>query len=119
MFGLFKKKDPYLENVGAILHQALKPRMPLENAYNVAEECLGKLKADISSGAFQDGANPDEKIMAYYCICIMIEELREEGDNESESRCVLTAIGLKVDIDKFQDISPLEKGICLYGEHVI
>ena len=60
-----KKKDPYLENVGAILHQVLKPALPLENAYNLAEECLGDLKNDISSGAFQDGANPDEKIMAY------------------------------------------------------
>jgi hypothetical protein len=120
MFGIFeRKKDPYLEAIGAILHQIFKSRMPLDNAYNVAEECLGKLRNDISSGAFQDGANPDEKIMAYYCLCTMIEELEQGGDDETKGVCLVAAIWLKVDIDNFQDTSPLEKGICLYGEHVI
>ncbi len=120
MFDFFKKKnDPYMENVAAILHQALKAMLPLENAYGVAEECLGKLRGEISAGVFQDGENPDEKIMAIYCFCVMADELRQEGDGESELKCVMAVMLLKGDVDKFQDISPLEKGISLYGEHVI
>ena len=67
MFGFLKKKDPYLKNVGAILHKSLGKMMPLENAYGLAEECLAQLRINITKGAFQNGPNPDEKMMAYYC----------------------------------------------------
>ena len=51
MFGFFKKKmekDPYLEKVASILHQTIGTTLPLENAYNLAEECLHELKNNIS-----------------------------------------------------------------------
>jgi hypothetical protein len=72
IFNLFRKKaakDPYLEKVASILHSTLRPMMPIQNAYDLAAECLGELKSNISKGMFRDGANPREAVMAYYSLC--------------------------------------------------
>lgn len=74
-FDIFEKKtakDTYIEKVASILHTTIGPMMPLQNAYNLAEECLGELKGNISKGTFRDGAHPRETVMAYYSLCSMV-----------------------------------------------
>ena len=86
LFDIFKKKtgkDQYLEKVASILHSTIGPMMPLQNAYNLAAECLGELKGNISKGMFHDGANPREIVMAYYSLCSMLRESSLNDDRET------------------------------------
>ena len=122
MFGLFKKKntqDPYLEKVAAILHTTMAPMMPLQNAYNLAEECLGELKVHISNGMFRPGANPRETVMAYYCLCSMVKESGSGDDKQMVFKISIMARVLASAFKDQQSFTPLEKGICLFGEQTL
>lgn len=122
MFGLFKKKitqDPYLAKVAAILHTTMAPMMPLQNAYSLAAECLGELQGHISNGTFHPGPNPREAVMAYYCLCSMV---RESGSSDDKQIVLKISIMARLLANKFQDqqtFTPLEKGICLFGEQTL
>lgn len=119
MFGLFKRKppqDPYLEKVAAILHDYMKPMMPLQNAYGLASECLGELKGHISKGTFQPGQAPREEVMAYYCLCSMVRESGSSGDKTVVLQISTMAHLLAEKFVNQQNFTPLEKGICLFGE---
>ena len=122
MFGFFKKtscKDQYLLKVAAILHENIGPTLPLENAYNLAQECLSELKAHISNGTFHDGRNPNEKIMAYYSMCNMISETSSADDKTIVLKLSVMAGILKGKLGSFENMTPLEKGIWLFGEQVL
>ena len=122
MFGLFKKKntqDPYLVRVAAILHTTMAPMMPLQNAYNLAAECQGELQGRISNGTFRPGPNPREAVMAYYCLCSMV---RESGSSDGKQIVLKVSIMAHLLASEFQDqqgFTPLEKGICLFGEQTL
>lgn len=122
LFELFKKKagkDQYLEKVASILHSTIGPMMPIESAYSLAAECLGELKGNISKGMFRDGANPREAVMAYYSLCSMV---RESSLNDDKVTVSMVSIMAQVLADEFKDksnLTPLEKGICLFGEHAL
>lgn len=120
MFGLFKKKkEPYLERVASILHQTIGPTLPLENAYNLAEECLQELRSNISRGMFQDGANPRENIMAYYSLCSMVNESSASDDKMDVLKISIMAQLLKEKLGEFESMSSLEKGIWQFGEQAL
>lgn len=122
MFGLFKKKtaqDPYLEKVAAILHSTMTPMMPQQNAYNLAAECLGELQGHIAKGVFRPGPNPRETVMAYYCLCSMV---RESGSGDDKQMVFMISTMTRVLASRFEDqqtFTPLEKGICLFGEQTL
>ena len=122
MFGLFKKKntqDPYLEKVAAILHTTMAPMLPLQNAYNLAAECLSELQGHIAEGMFRPGPNPREPVMAYYCLCSMV---RESGSGDDKQMVLKTSIMARVLASEFKDqqtFTPLENGICLFGEQTL
>jgi hypothetical protein len=122
-FDLFKKKkagkDEYLEKVASILHSTIGPMMPMQNAYDLAEECLGELKGNISKGMFHDGANPRESVMAYYSLCSMV---RETSLNDDRSTVLKISVMARVLAGQFKnqlDLTQLEKGICLFGEQAL
>lgn len=122
MFSLFKKKsdkDKYLMRVAEILHENIGPTLPLENSYNLAEECLNELRAHISRGTFQDGQNPNEKIMAYYSMCSMISETSATDDKMTVLKLSVMANVLKGKLGAFENMTPLEKGIWQFGEQVL
>lgn len=123
MFTFFKKKkapqDPYLEKIAAILHTTMGPMMPLQNAYRVAAECLGELHGHIANGMFSPGPNPRETVMAYYCLCNMV---RESGLSDDKQMVLMVSIMAGVLARAFEDqqtFTPLEKGICLFGEQTL
>ncbi len=112
-------KDPYLEKVASILHSTMGPALPLQNSYDLAEECLGELRSNISKGMFHDGANPREILMAYYSLCSMVNESVPSDD---KMRLLEISIMARLLIDKIgdlDDLSSLEKGICQFGEHAL
>lgn len=119
---LFKKKagkDQYLEKVASILHSSIGSMMTIESAYSLAAECLGELKGNISKGMFFDGANPREAVMAYYSLCSMV---RESSLNDDKVTVLMVSIMAGVLADEFKDksnLTPLEKGICLFGEQAL
>jgi len=122
MLGFFKKKmkkDPYLERVASILHQTIGTTLPLENAYNLAEECLHELRNNISKGMFQDGANPRENIMAYYSLCSMVNESSASDDKMDVLKISIMAQLLKEKLGEFESMSSLEKGIWQFGEQAL
>lgn len=122
MLGFFKKKkkkDPYLENVASILHQTIGATLPLENAYNLAKECLNELRNNISKGMFQDGPNPRENIMAYYSLCTMVNESSADDDKMSVLKISVMTQLLKEKLGKFENMSLLEKGIWQFGEQAL
>jgi hypothetical protein len=119
LFSIFKRKpsqDPYLKKVSAILHEYMKPMMPLQNAYGLAAECLGELKEHISNGVFQPGPAPREEVMAYYCMCSMVRESGSSNDKIVVFQILTMARLLAEKFEKKQNFTPLEKGICLFGE---
>lgn len=122
MFGLFKKKntqDSYLEKVAAVLHTTMAPMMPLQNAYNLAAECLGELQGNIANGMFRPGPNPRETVMAYYVLCSMV---RESGSGDDKKMVFMVSTMASVLASKFEDqqnFTPLEKGICLFGKQTL
>ena len=122
MFGFFKKiikKDPYLERVALIMHQTIGPAFPLENAYNMAEECLHDLRINIKEGMFQDGSNPGENIMAYYSLCSMVNESSPSDDKMEVLKMSVMARLLKEKLGEFENMSSLEKGIFQFGEQAL
>lgn len=121
MFGLFRKKgkDQYLLKVASILHDNIGPELPLENAYNLAEESLNELRGNISKGMFKDGANPKENIMAYYSLCSMLNESGAADDKMAVFKISIMTRVLKEKLGDSNNMSPLEKGICQFGEHVL
>lgn len=122
MFGFFKKKnaqDPYLQKVAAVLYATVGPVMPQPNAFNLAAECLGELHSHIAQGVFRPGPNPRETVMAYYCLCSMVRESRSSDDKQMVFKISIMA---RVLGSKFGDqltFTPLEKGICLFGEQTL
>lgn len=122
MFGFFKnktKQDPYLEKVAAILHATMAPMMPLQNAYNLAMECLSELHENISKGVFRPGPNPRETVMAFYCLCSMV---RESGSSDDKQIVLKVSIMAGLLASKFEDqqtFNPLEKGICVFGQQTL
>jgi len=64
-------QDPYLGKVAAILHETLKPDISRQNAYGLAEECLGELQ-DVQS-MLRESSNPREIVMA---VTPMIAKMR-------------------------------------------
>lgn len=122
LFNLFKKKtgkDQYLEKVATILHSTIGPMMPIQNAYNLAVECLGELKGNISKGMFRDGANPREVVMAYYSLCSMVHESSLNDDRETVFRISIMARVLAEQFTDQRNLTQLEKGICLFGEQAL
>lgn len=123
MFSLFKKKstkDQYLLKVATILHENIGQTLPLENAYNLAEECLKELRAHISNGNFHDGPNPKEIIMAYYSMCSMISEASRANDEAIVvNKLSLKASFLNGKLGAFENMTPLEKGIWQFGWQVL
>lgn len=122
MFGFFKKKggkDQYLLKVAEILHENLGPTLPLENAYNLAGECLNELRGHISSGMFHDGPDPKESIMAFYSMCSMISETSSADDKMTILKLSFMAGVLKGKLGSFEKMTSLEKGIYQFGEQVL
>lgn len=122
MFGFFKKKsgkEQYLIRVAAILHENIGPTLPLENAYNLAEECLNELRSHISSGMFHDGPDPKENIMAFYSMCSMISETSSADDKTTVLKLSVMAGVLKSKLGPFEKMTSLEKGIFQFGEQVL
>lgn len=122
LFNIFKKKtgkDQYLEKVAFILHSTVGPTMPIENAYNLAAECLGELRGNILNGMFHDGPNPREALMVYYSLCSMVRDSRLDDDRET---VLMISIMAQVLTNQFKDgsnFTPLEKGICLFGKKTL
>lgn len=122
LFDFFKKKPPkdqYLEGVASILHSNMTPMMQMPQAYSLAAECLGDLKGMITKGAFFDGPNPREAVMAYFCLCSMVNEARSSDD-----KIMVLAVSTMAQLmtDEFKDQSnftSLEKGICQFGKEVL
>jgi hypothetical protein len=122
LFGFFKnktKQDPYLEKVAAILHATMAPMMPLQNAFNLAEECLSELHENISKGVFRPGPNPRETVMAYYCLCSMVRESGSSDDKQIVLRVSIMARLLASKLEDQQTFNHLEKGICVFGEQTL
>jgi len=122
MFGFFKKKsgkDQYLIRVAAILHENIGQTLPMENAYNLAEECLNELRIHISSGMFHDGPDPKENIMAFYSMCSMISETSSADDKTTVLKLSVMAGVLKSKLGSFEKMTSLEKGIFQFGEQVL
>ncbi len=122
MFGLFQKKstqDPYLAKVAAIIHTTMGPMIPLQNAYSLAAECLGELQEFISNGTFPPGPNPREVVMAYYCLCSMVRESGSSDDKQIVLKISIMASLLASEFQNQQTFTPLEKGICLFGEQTL
>ena len=122
LFGIFKTKttqDPYLEKVAAILHTNMAPMMSLQNAYNLAAECLGELQDHIAEGVFRPGPNPRETMMAYYCLCSMVREAGSGDDKQMVFKISIMARVLASEFEDQQTFTPLEKGICLFGEQTL
>jgi hypothetical protein len=122
MFGIVKKKggkDQYLLKVAEILHKNIGPILPLENAYNLAEECLDELREHISRGMFHDGPDPEQNIMAYYSMCSMISETSSADDKMNTLKLSIMAGVLKDKLGPFEKMTSLEKGIFQFGEQVL
>lgn len=122
MFGFFKRKsgkDQYLLKVAEILHENIGPTLPLENAYNLAGECLNELRGHILSGMFHDGPDPKENIMAFYCMCSMISETSSADDKMTVLKLSVMAGVLKGNLESFEKMTSLEKGIFQFGEKVL
>ena len=121
MFGLFKKKpkDEYLIRVASILHTTLGLSLPLENAYGLAEECLHELRNNIYNDMFHDGPNPKENIMAYYCLCNMLSEISSSDDKVTVLKITVMAGIIKGQLELFEDMTSLEKGIFQFGEQIL
>ncbi|GAA4106294.1 hypothetical protein [Zhongshania borealis] len=119
MLGFLKmkrRKDEYLRRVVPILQKNIGPGF---NAYSLAEECLGELRGNISSGMFHDGPNPKENIMAFYSICSMISETSSADDRATILKLSVMAGVLKEKLGPFENMTSLEKGIFHYGEQVL
>ena len=122
MFRFFKKKgdkDQYLLKVAEILHENIGPTLPLENAYNLAGECLNELRGHISSGMFHDGPDPKENILAFYSMCSMISETSSADDKIAVLKLSVMAGVLKGKLGPFEKMTSLEKGIFQFGEQVL
>lgn len=122
LFGLFKKKyshNPYLSGVAAILHKTMGPIMPLQNAYDLAAECMAELQGHIRNGTFRTGPDPREMIMAYYCLCSMV---RESGSSDNREHVLMVSVMANSLADKIGDshtFTPLEQGICIFGKQTL
>ena len=122
MFGLFKSKstkDPYLERVAVILNKTVGPELPIQNAYDLAVECLGELKANIAKGMFRPGSNPRELVMAYYCLCSMVRELGEADDKGMVLRISIMTRVLGTQLESQSGFTPLEIGIRQFGAQTL
>lgn len=122
MFGIFNRKsakDPYLERVAASLHKTLGPVFPSQNAYDLAAECLDELKANIVKGMFRPGPNPREAVMAYYCLCSMVRESGPADNREMVLKTSIMAQILEKQLEDRSSFTPLEQGICLFGEKAL
>lgn len=93
--------------------------MPLQNAYNLAAECLGELQGHVSTGTFNPGPNPREAVMAYYCMCSMVRESGSSDDKQIVLKILIMARLLASKFEDQQTFTPLEKGICLFGEQTL
>lgn len=93
--------------------------IPLQNAYSLAAECLGELHGFISNGTFRPGSNPREAVMAYYCLCSMVRESGSSDDKEIVLKISIMADLLASKFQNQQNFTPLEKGICLFGEQTL
>jgi hypothetical protein len=122
MFGFSKKKmkkDSYLEKVASVLQEYMRSSLPLENAYNLAEECLQELRGKISSGVFHDGPNPRENIMAYYTLCVLVDESGLSDDKTMILQTSIMARLLEKKLGEFEDLTSLEKGILQFGTQAL
>lgn len=121
-FSFFQKRpsnDPYLEEVASILHSALAPMLQLPQAYGLAAECLRELKGLISKGVFLDGPNPRESVMAYFSLCTMVNKARSSDNSATVLKISIMARFQGDKIKKESNFTPLEKGICQFGERVL
>lgn len=122
MFNLFKKKDSddeYLKKVASILFETTGKAMSMQNSYGLATESLSELRDKISKGVFRDGPNPREVVMAYYSLCSMLDDARLSDGVETVVNIGVIAESLGKVFKTQSDLTPLEKGICLFGENAI
>lgn len=119
MFNIFKKKsskDQYLGEVASILNTTMGAILSMENAYNLAAECLEELKGKISKGVFPSGPNPRQVIMAYYSLSSMVNDAPATDDKMLLLQISIMARSLSEKFKNQGDFTPLEKGICLFCE---
>lgn len=120
LFSLFKKKSPhdaYLQKVSAILDSTMGSGVL--NSYSLADECLRELQGHIARGTFRPGPNPRELVMAYYCLCTMVRESNAGDDKKMVLMISMMARALASRFEQQPTFTPLEKGICLFGEQTL
>ena len=93
--------------------------MPLQNAYNLAAECLDELHGHIAKKVFRSGPNPREIMMAYYCLCSMVRESSSDDDKTMVFMISTMARVLASKLEDQQTFTPLEKGVCLFCEQTL
>lgn len=122
IFNLFKKKnarDQYLTDVAELLHSALKPALVIAQAQELAAECLTDLRRMISTGALQDGPDPQPDVMAYFSLCLMVHQTSGTDSKQNIFNVSIIARVLSRQLKDQKGFTPLEKGIVEFGEHVL
>jgi hypothetical protein len=97
----------------------MAPMISMQNAYNLAEECVGELQSHIAKGMFRPGPNPRETVMAYYCLCSIVRESGSGDDKQTVLMISIMASVLAEEFENQQTFTPLENGIVLFGEQTV